>query len=1074
MAALGAALGLRALTAWSQPAEYTLAGTPTGVVESGAPNFEIFGPESVGMTKPAVDLHVLPDGRLLVMAQDELAIGDGVRWMQLERAADQPHINLENVAVATDGTIYAGRSNAFARLEFGSDATWRLEPVETIVEHERYGDPQLTHVREAEGKWFWWWGAGPIFAWQPGATPRVIGVANAPRAAFSLNGVVHLSDSSNGALYRYDGEQLHPVHLAGDDYADATITSAAPLGPDRTLVGTTGRGLRVWDGQAFTPFATRGLLARAYSINALCALGQDLYAAASHNLGIIFFRADGTIVQVLDRSNDHRLARVTKLVRGTDGALWALLNDGIARIDFPSRISHFEAFVDTGLAYAMPFRFDGRLWLLSDGRIQRGIYDEDNRIRRFEVDSPPGYANQLFAIGDQLLAASRDGLFRRTLADRWAKLSDVSSPLIQANPTAPGRWLYVAHDEVGWVLQDAAGALSVERFPSPGFGHAYGAISDDAGAFWVELGTGKVARVTPTLPRPTIEMHGPGGALGNRWPNLFLLDDQVRVNVPWQIFARDPLSGQLRLDEALLNRIPQMRDVLGRPTLDSTGRLWLTHEGRLQVLESQDGQWASLDEPLPAGLLPLHIYGQRDGVVWLHEPQKLARYDPAIPIPQRQPLHALIARVQLGGTTTLYPPFDDTSPLRAGADSLVVQVMATGGQPRHAVGFEYRIDGLDHQWRQADATGMLPLGGIPPGDYQLIVRPVGADGIGERAALTFMVPQPWYTRLWAMIGFALLGIGAIWFAGWVSTTVTRQRNAELDRLVTLRTEALKRSNLRLEQQITATEQKSHELEASQHEIRQLNADLEQRVHQRTEELREANRDLEAFAYSVAHDLRSPIGNIGNFAKLLRSLYPPEPGSERDKMTAFIVNESQRLIELVQSFLDFATVQKAAIHWQHVDLLPIIVAIRDRLMHDAPDRQVCWELPTTVPTVAGDPTLLQQVFTNLLNNALKFTGERDQAIIRITAPLQPDRSFATFVISDNGAGFDPAQVHLFEPFQRAHDNRRFKGTGIGLTNVHRIVTRHGGTITATGAPEQGATFTLRLPTRRPADDTLPPF
>lgn len=1059
----------------AQPAGDFLAAPTPGLIESGAPGFDIVSLDALGMTGPAIDLHRLPDGRLLVMGQEELALGDGGRWVRFARAGDQPHINLERVIVDHDGAIYAGYSNAFARLELQSDDTWRFVPVARIEPSESYGDPQLTHVAEANGRWFWWWGAGPVFEWHPGLDPRVVGVADNPRAFFSLNGVIHLSDGADGSLYQLRDARFTRRSGPPEHYAESTITATAPLANGRVLVGTTGRGLLVWDGDGFAPFASRGLLARPIGISALCALGQGLFAAASNNIGIIFFDREANILQVLDRSNDHRLARTAKLLTGSDGALWALLNDGLARVDFPSRVSHFEALVDTGLAYAKPFRHEGRLWLLSDGYIQRGVYDDDQRIRGFTIDSPPGYANELVSLDGHLLAGSREGLFLRRADATWARISDVSSPLIRRRPVEPGRWLYAAEEEVGWLRKDDAQTFRVERIPRPGFGHVYGAVTDAAGDFWVELGTGRVARVKPTLPRPTVTAFGPGGVLGSRWPNLFLFEGEARVNAPWQIFHLDPVSDQLRLDDELFERIPQMRDVLGRPATDALGRVWLTHEGRLQILEPSEPGLVPVPESLPAGLQPLHIYPQADAVVWLHEPQRLARYDPTVPLPPRPALQTYLARVQPAGrATAAYPPFDDSAPLEIAAGALVLQALAIGAPARQAVSFEHRLDGGDGIWSETGANGIITLGGLEPGDYRLRVRVRAGDQLGEEATLPLRVPLPWFRTPLALAGFTLAAAGIIVLTGWLSTQVARRRTAYLNRLVSARTEDLNQANLQLGRQVEQTEHKARELEASQQEIRQLNTELEQRVQQRTRELHDANRDLEAFSYSVAHDLRSPIGNIRNFAHLLRTIEPPEPDSERDQMTAFIIRECDHLIELVQSFLAFATVQKAAIRWERVELGPLLGEIRQRLMRDAGARSVTWRIADPLPMLEGDRTLLQQVFTNLLGNALKFTGEREVAEIEVNGRVSSDGRTVIITVRDNGAGFDPAATRLFEPFRRAHDAKRFKGTGIGLANVHRIVTRHGGTITATAAPEQGATFTVCLPRHRPSSDSLPPI
>lgn len=1046
-----------------------LAPAPAGYVEAGTPAFTVLGPESLGLTNAPIDFHVLPDGRLLAMGQTELALGDGARWHRFAQAAGQPHVNLQSVAVDADGRIYAGFPHAFAEVVLNPDSTWSLAPVQEIPTDSQFGDPQPTSVQQLGQEWYWWWGAGPIFAWSPGQPVRVLGIGNEPRAFFHIGPDTFYSDGATGRLHQLRPDRFEPLPAPQDLYAESAINATVGLPDGRTLLGTAGRGLMVRENGQFVPFMRTGLLSQPIRINALCTLGNGTLAAASDNIGIILFRPDGRIVQVLDRANDHRLARVRKLVPAPDGTLWALLNNGVARIEAATRVSYYESLVSTGLSFAEPFRFQDRLWLLSDGRIQRAIYDADQRVIGFAIDSPPGFANTLFAADDTLFAGSRSGLFRRDASGTWTRIGTVNSPLFRDEPVAPGRWLFVAENQVGW-LRHEADAFTLETFTEAGLGHPYGVVTDGAGDLWTELGTGRIARIKPTLPRPLVTTYGPDHAFGMRWPNLFVLAGEARINVPWQIFHLNPSTAQIEPDTAVFDRFPLLRSAIGRPVEDARGRVWISREDGIRILDGNAAGAAPVEEVFPADLAPLHFYPEAGGVMWMHQPQHLVRFDPSVPLGTVSRPVASILRVQPSVSKRAVFPSAPGATLGefTVADTLLINAVALHSPPRRTVTFQHRLEGRDPHWIDSDSSGTFTVGPLEPGDYRLGVQPVVDGQIGKATTVRFNVAVPWYRTVWAYLGFFLAGAALLAGVAWLSSFIVRQKNAFLDRLVRQRTGELSAANVRLAAQVRETERKAADLVRSQARIAQLNEELEHRVQQRTAELDAANRELEAFSYSVAHDLRTPIGNLGSLAKLLRAVLAPAPGTEPDRMSRLMVSESARLVGLVDRFLNFARRPQAELNWQPVPLGPLLDSVRAELEHQlAPSRVVDWQIASELPTLGGDPTLLRQVFVNLLSNALKFTSERPIATIRIeTRPAGPEQ--VEIRVRDNGAGFAAdAAESLFEPFRRLHPAERFPGTGVGLANVQRIVARHGGSIRAEAAPEAGATFFITLPTRPPA-------
>jgi signal transduction histidine kinase len=256
------------------------------------------------------------------------------------------------------------------------------------------------------------------------------------------------------------------------------------------------------------------------------------------------------------------------------------------------------------------------------------------------------------------------------------------------------------------------------------------------------------------------------------------------------------------------------------------------------------------------------------------------------------------------------------------------------------------------------------------------------------------------------------------------------------------------------------------LQAAHEHIRELNQNLEARVAQRTAALAAANKELEAFSFSVSHDLRAPLRHISGFAQLLdESVGSTLAGENRDFLTQIIM-AARRMDQLIDALLEFARTSRAEMQLSEVDLEDLVNEAMAMLQTDLKGRNIHWQR-AHLPRVRGDATLLRTVFVNLLSNAIKYTRTRDPASIEIGTRKGRSGELVVFV-RDSGVGFDLRYAQrLFGVFQRLHRVDEFEGTGIGLANVLRIITRHGGAVWAEAAVNHGATFSFSLPDGEPA-------
>jgi light-regulated signal transduction histidine kinase (bacteriophytochrome) len=247
--------------------------------------------------------------------------------------------------------------------------------------------------------------------------------------------------------------------------------------------------------------------------------------------------------------------------------------------------------------------------------------------------------------------------------------------------------------------------------------------------------------------------------------------------------------------------------------------------------------------------------------------------------------------------------------------------------------------------------------------------------------------------------------------------------------------------------------------AAEREIRKNRDDLEQRVRDRTVQLEESNKELEAFSYSVSHDLRAPLRAIDGFTRILADDHAPDLSPEAQRVCSVIRENTGKMGRLIDDLLAFSRLGRTEMQLSPIDMGTLAQSVFYELTTPESQARIDFQVGP-LPAAVGDPSLMRQVWMNLLGNAVKFSSKRERAIIEVSAEKKDGD--LVYAVRDNGAGFDMQYVHkLFGVFQRLHNTREFEGTGVGLALVQRVIHRHGGRVWAEGETNRGATFRFAL-------------
>lgn len=1024
---------------------------------NGLPLYSVYDYQQLNTELSASRLIADPINRILVIEEGTLMAFDGRDWTPaIERNEDAPDWVIA-ISKSPDGTLYAGTLGNWGYLSPYKDGRYMFQTLSEGMDRRWASLSRFDQIVASEN--------GVLFA--------------AP------NGVVVYDKDTGTRVYR-DLEQTTHAFRIGDTYYVAsrnggmsTIRAGQPAEPcawqyappaECVFIGhiETARGtILLSERHGFfeltakgpVPFESRADPLITQGSRQVVSLSDGYIAIAIDGIGLVFFDADMAQVSSIPSTADHRFSAIEDMIFTDEGILWVSLNDGLAKVFFPSPLSVIDHRMGPRLVTPIPHFRNDDLYIHSLGQVLRREKSSDSllpvmtpvhvghdgRTNGFGIDQDGD-----FVIGtiDRILQYNPDSKTLHTVCEGFA------SNAIHIFRKYPD--LAISAGAVfNQLLKKESGVWQRVGLHEPSMGHPGILFESSRGDLWIEHGLGRVCRINVEDGTMQATSFDPVPNIKPRWINVWELDGTVYLKNLAQVISFDPITGTF---SGLLD-LPIFPDhasrYISRPSKHSDGSLWMPHRRGVFLLKPDaGGGWVPDYDSLR--LLreshPIPSFGP-DGITYLRTQRRLICHDPSIAGPKlkrnQPPLITRVAHKNELDDVFNWNGTHDYSGLilKHSQNSIAVSVQYPSHYTNHPPAFQHRLVGLSGRWSEASQNTTISFTNLWEGSYRFEVRAIDSNDIpGSVSGFDFVVLPPFYRTTQAWILYVCLSALIIW---------------RLIRHFTLRHE---RDKQRLSQLVDSRTQ----------DLNQANAELKEAL----EAAQAASIAKSQFLANMSHEIRTPMnGVVGMMEVLSRS---PMPDEQRE-----IVNIATRssgfLISILNDILDYSKIEAGKIEIERVpaDLAAIAEEVLETLGALASDKGIhCFlsSSPEINRNFVCDPIRIRQVLLNLVSNAIKFTNEGEVEIRVSTSPgTNPSTCFVEFRIRDTGIGIPQEKMdRLFTPFTQldASDTRIYGGTGLGLTISRKLIEIMGGAIEVSSAVGTGSEFIVSLPLECINDPQLP--
>lgn len=895
-----------------------------------------------------------------------------------------------------------------------------------------------------------------LFQWSPSSSkPNLKGLWTSPSAfapSFQVHGDMYFPQQGRG-LFRLDRDSMTLVD-GGDFFADKNMYVMLPMRGEKILVGTR-EGLFVYEPGFVRPFPSEAEnFFRQHRPTLWGALLKDgTYALGSQSGGVIFMDADGHSRGILNKRSGLRSETIWFMYPDREGNLWLAMDDGIARVGIPSRLSIIDERSGLEGGVVSLYRNGPRLYVST----RTGVYSS---FRASVFSKLTGIASQSWSflhVGDDLLVGTTDGVYvirrhtTRLVSSGWRFAYTLSRSRRDPNLVYVGLHTGLAmlrFDGTDWI---DAGLV-------PGVTDIVRSMAEDTlGTLWLATPFKGILRLSPApTPRASrrgpIVHFGPESGLATEQVVLFPHRDAIRFGTANGLRYFDARDSTFKPDSTLGWRYANANYRIKDIAADRTGRVWILggQSGRAEIsraTEDAEGKYHSKVMTDLKALLTqkleftnyLLFPDDMEDAVWIFNGECLVRFDTRETAEDTLPGFATLIRcVKVGGDSVM---LNGTAAAPAALtlsysnNSIHVEYAAATFSDEASTQFQVKLEGFDRDWSVWTLETKKEYNNLSPGDFVFRVRARNIhDRFGSEAGLAFSVLPPWYRTFWAYGLFAGLLALLIWESGRIRMRVLQKKTAVLETLVGQRTAQVIEQKDKLEKQ--------------------------------AQKLVELDQIKSRFFTNISHEFRTPLTLI--LGQIDGALSDPTDERRASRLNMAARN-ARRLQRLINRLLDVARLESGKMKLR-ASPGPIVEFLRQRLftfesLAEQKRISLRFDSEETDLILYYDPEKMEDIIDNLIVNALKFTGPGGRvelgAHVRSSSPASD--GWLEIVVRDTGIGIPGDRLpHIFDRFYRVDENREQEGSGIGLALVKEMTELHRGQISVRSKEGLGTVFTLQLP------------
>jgi signal transduction histidine kinase len=986
-------------------------------------------------------------GVIYIANSSGVLVFDGVTWRTYQVANSSI---VRSLAVDENGRVWVGAVGEIGYLE--ANELGELEYV-SLVDHlpedqRVFDDVWRTHLT-SEGVIFC--PRKKAFCWRDESF-TVAQLSSLQIILFEVNGKLYGIDVDVG-LAVLDQNRLRPLP-GGEGVRESRVLNILAWDEDTLLVITSIDGLYLFDlpagnseGRLRQLTTEADELFKSARLYSGIALPDGSFALGTMTKGAAVISRSGELIYRFDRSTGLPDQSVWGLFCDRQQGLWLTLNRGLARVELGSPVVPVSDSSGIDGTIEALVRYQGALY----AGTSTGLYAlHGDRFAQIEGLQPPCWSFEIFIeqadSGNERLLVGLNGSVHEIFTEKHINYqNDLHHFALRQSRFHPST-LLIGHTQGALVAQHDGHQWSILG-KIQGIDRAVRSITEDnQGTVWLGTHFDGVFRVElnpDDLTNPlSVEQYGIEHGLPSlksikvvqtRDQLLFATAGGLYEYGEDRRFSPSALFGSHFVDVGGILRLMP----------DENDSFWIsTHDGRAAFAQrTKDGSYQIREAGLRR-LPPASIYAfwpEADGTTWIGTTAGLFLYDSGKETRSTDSLTTLIRDISTRSGVSLYRGFHQITgseqsvasnnelslaPISFEEASLTFEYAALSFDALDSTQYSYLLQGFDADWSAWSSDTKKEYTNLQEGRYTFRVRARDVYGaVSEEARVAFVVRPPWQRTPIAYVGYLVL-------AGLIMLTVVKLRSWRLER--------------------------------ERDRLERLVAERTTELRQQTQRLESAQKELEAFSYSVSHDLRAPIRKLEGLTSLLLGAEHEETG-QRQELADRVRANCQEMSALIDSLLELSRTGRAPLSVEQVDLTEMVEQIAEGLSISEPDRAITLRVAPSL-SVNADPTLMRVVIQNLLDNSWKYTRTREKTIIEVgshsSSPAHPGET--VFFVRDNGVGFDPQLAdRLFTPFQRLHPVQDYPGSGIGLATVQRIIHRHGGTIWAKSSPDEGATFFFTL-------------